>query len=409
LATGKLEYAEPKYTHKLYLTPNDPSITNQNAWLTKINAFNAWNTSTGDTNVVIGTVDSGTDIDHPDLVGNLKINYAQPVNGIDDDNDGYIDNYRGWDMSENDNNANVDNSDHGSHVSGCAAAVSNNGIGVASAGFKCKFLPVKCAKQTSTTSIDNGYEGIVYAANHGCNIINCSWGGGSAGKTGLDAVTYATINKNCLVMAAAGNDNADITGYPAGYQYVTSVATTNNSDIKASFSTYNYTVDVSAPGNNIYATLYDNAYGNNSGTSMATPIAAGAAALIKSVSPTYTGLQIGEQLRVTCSNIYNISFNVNYINKMGKGRINMGNSLTQSVPSVRMEPINITDGNDNAFVALDTLKIAGNFLNYLAATGNCNVTLTAQSNAQYVTIINPSFSIGTLATLPATHPIPPRH
>ena len=400
LATNKLAYAEPKYIHNLHFTPNDPSMqANQNAWLTKINAYNAWNTSTGDTNVVIGIVDSGTDIDHPDLVANLKINYNEPINGIDDDNDGYIDNYRGWDVSENDNNPNIDNSDHGSHVSGCAAAATNNGVGVAAPGFNCKFLPVKCASQASTTSIDNGYEGIVYAADHGCNIINCSWGGSFSGETGQDAVTYATINRNCLVLASAGNSSADEANYPASYQYVTSVAATSNTDIKASFSTYNYTVDVSAPGQNIYSTLFNNSYGALSGTSMSSPIAAGAAGLIKSVFPTYTGLQVGEQLRVTCSNIYNISSNQSFINKLGKGRINMGNSLTQIMPSVRMEPINITDGNDDAFVANDTLIISGNFINYLAATANCDVILSAQSNAPYVTILNSTFNIGSLATL----------
>jgi hypothetical protein len=101
LLTNKLEYAEPKYINKMHLTVNDPS-TNQQSFLTRINAYNGWNTSTGDTNVVIGIVDSGTDIDHPDLVGNLKRNYADPVNGIDDDGNGYIDDYRGWNAFDND-------------------------------------------------------------------------------------------------------------------------------------------------------------------------------------------------------------------------------------------------------------------------------------------------------------------
>ena len=125
LSTNKLQYAEPKYINKLHLAVNDP-LAPQQTFLTKINAYNGWNTSVGDTNVVIGIVDSGSDIDHPDLIGNIKINYADPVNGIDDDGDGYTDNFQGWDMSENDNNPNVDNSTHGSHVSGCAAASTDN-------------------------------------------------------------------------------------------------------------------------------------------------------------------------------------------------------------------------------------------------------------------------------------------
>ncbi|MEZ5067310.1 MAG: S8 family serine peptidase [Bacteroidia bacterium] len=91
------------------------------------------------------------------MQSNIKYNYADPINGVDDDNDGYIDNYRGWDMSMNDNNPMVDMSDHGSHVSGCADAVTNNGTGVSSPGFNCKFLPVKCANATSVSTIDHGY------------------------------------------------------------------------------------------------------------------------------------------------------------------------------------------------------------------------------------------------------------
>lgn len=403
IKTNKVVYAEPKFIHKLELAINDPSAASQQTFLAKINAYNAWNTSTGDTNVVIGIVDSGTDIDHPDLVANLKLNYNDPINGIDDDNDGYVDNFRGWDMSENDNNPNVDNSTHGSHVSGCAAASTNNGIGVASPGFNCKFLPVKCAAQASTTSIDNGYEGITYAADHGCQIINCSWGGGFSSQMGQDVITYATINKNALVIAAAGNDNVDGAFFPAAFQYVTSVAATTIADKKASFSNYNYTVDISSPGNNIYSTVSNNTYTTMSGTSMASPIAAGAAGIIKSVFPNYSALQVAEQLRVTCDDIYSILPNNNYMGQLGKGRINMGNSVTQSMPSVRMEPINFTDGNDDAFVAGDTVKISGDFLNYLAPTANCNVVLTAQTNGTSVNIIASNFNIGALGTLSSTN------
>ena len=403
IATGKLAYAEAKYIHKLHLSVNDPSAATQQSFLTKIHAYNAWDTETGDTNVVIGIVDSGTDIDHPDLVANLKRNYADPVNGIDDDNDGYIDNFQGWDVSENDNNPNVDASNHGSHVSGCAAASTNNAIGVASPGFNCKFLPVKCANATSTNAINNGYEGITYAADHGCQIINCSWGGGFFSQLGQDVINYATINKNALVLASAGNDNVDAASYPAAFQYVTSVAATLNSDTKATFSNYNYSVDVSAPGNNIYSTVSNNTYMTMSGTSMSSPIAAGAAGIIKSHFPSYNSLQVGEQLRVTCDDIYGLATNNNYKGRLGKGRINMANSLTQVRPSVRMSPINFADNNDNAFVAGDTIRISGDFMNYLAPTTNCTVTLSAQTNPTYVNIIGPTYTIGALGTLATTN------
>ena len=167
---------------------------------------------------MIGIIDTGTDPDHPDLAANLKHNYADPINGLDDDGDGYVDNFNGWDLGESDNDATVNANTHGSHVSGCAAAVTDNGVGVASPGFNCKFLPVKISNAGGTLTM--GYEGIVYAADHGCNVINCSWGGGGGGALGQNAIDYATINKDALVVCAAGNNSSNQTFYPAAYNYV---------------------------------------------------------------------------------------------------------------------------------------------------------------------------------------------
>ncbi|MEO5572139.1 MAG: S8/S53 family peptidase [Bacteroidia bacterium] len=401
ISTGLVEYAEPYYVPHVSFNPNDPSTGLQYA-LTKINAYNAWNINQGDTNVVIGIVDTGTDWDHPDLAGNLKLNYADPINGVDDDADGYIDNYRGWDMADNDNNPMVDgggNQEHGSHVSGCADAVTNNGIGVASPGFNCKFLPVKTSMASDPNAyLVKGYEGIVYAADHGCSIINCSWGGGGGGgQFGQDAITYATINEDALVVCAAGNDAAEESFYPADYKYVLSVAATTNTDAKAGFSNYGENVDVCAPGSNIYSTLWNNTYNYLSGTSMASPIAAGAAAIVKSQFPSYTAMQVGEKLRVTCDNIYGVIGNGAYLNKLGKGRINLNSALTQSSPSVRFENKVSTDNNDNSFVIGDTIYISGDFKNYLDPTTNLVVTLSTTS--AYVTILNNSYNVGALATL----------
>lgn len=139
------------------------------------------------------------------------------------------------------------------------------------------------------------------------------------------------------------------------------------------------------------------------GTSMSSPIAAGAAGIIKSHFPSYNALQVGEQLRVTCDDIYGLATNNNFKGRLGKGRINMANSLTQVRPSVRMSPINFADNNDNAFVAGDTIRISGDFMNYLAPTTNCTVTLSAQTNPTYVNIIGPTYTIGALGTLATTN------
>lgn len=393
LQSGAVQYAEPKFIPQASYSPNDPQ-TGLQYFLTNINAYQAWDISKGDTNVVIGITDTGVDWDHPDMVTQVKYNYADPINGIDDDNDGYIDNYRGWDVGQNDNDPMVNASNHGSHVAGCAAAATDNGTGVASPGFNCKLLPVKISNASG--ALTEAYEGVVYAADHGCDIINCSWGSEGGGQFGQDVVNYATINQDALVVAAAGNSNNENLHFPSAYDNAFSVASTNSSDVKSGFSNYGITIDVCAPGSSIYSTYYNNTYSSQSGTSMASPVCAGAAGIVKSFYPSYNALQVGEQLRVTCDFIDGISGNGAYANKLGRGRIDLYDALTVSSPSVRMVP-QIIDNNDNIFVANDTLRIFGDFTNYLAPTTNLGVTITTTST--YVTILDGSTTIGALATM----------
>ena len=392
--TGIVEFAEPKFIPRTQYTPNDGSLTLQ-YHLTKINAFGGWDIHKGDTSTVIGITDTGGDMDHPDMLGNLKFNYADPVNGVDDDNDGYVDNFRGWDLGENDNNPQVNASSHGSHVAGCAAAVTDNGTGVASPGFYCKYLPVKISDASG--ALTKAYEGIVYAADMGCQIINCSWGGGGGSSLGQSIVNYATFNKNSLVIAAAGNNSSNEIFYPAGHDNVLSIVSTGFNDGKSGFSNFGTWVDVCAPGSSIYAAQFDNAYQAQSGTSMASPVAAGCAAIVKSYFPSYNALQVGEQLRITADNIYGLSSNASYQNQLGTGRVNLFNALTLSGPSVRFSNKVVTDNNDDILVVNDTMRITGDFTNYLAATTNLVVTMT--STSPYITIIDGSTTIGALATL----------
>jgi serine protease len=398
LSTGIMMYAEVKYLPKVEYIPSDPSASSQ-YHLAKIDAYTAWDVHKGDTNTVIGIIDTGTDLDHPDLAANLKINYADPVNGVDDDNDGYVDNFQGWDLGENDNIPETNANSHGSHVAGCAAAVTDNGIGVASPGFYCKYLPVKIANASG--SLTQAYEGIVYAADHGCQIINNSWGGEGGSSFGQNTVDYATFNKNSLVICAAGNNSSSTFFYPAAYNNVLCIAATGATDAKAGFSNYGAYVDVCAPGNNILAAQSNNTYASQSGTSMASPVAAGCAAVVKSYFPAYNALQVGEQLRVTADNIYGVTGNSGFQNMLGTGRINFLNALTLTSPSVRMSNRVIVDNNDNILVANDTMRITGNFTNYLDPTTNLLATLTVIS--PYVTIIDGTTTLGAIPTLGVTN------
>ncbi len=397
-STGIVEYAEPDYVNQFCYTPNDTAVGIE-YHLSIINAFSAWDVWKGDTNTVIGIVDSGTDWDHPDLAGNIKYNFADPINGLDDDHDGFTDNFRGWDVSENDNNPMVGSGLHGVHVSGCAAATTDNITGIASPAFRCKFLPVKCSFDGSGASIDNGYEGIVYAADHGCSVINCSWGRSDGTPSDLeqDIINYATFNRNATVVAAAGNNGLEQDYWPAVYENVVCVAATNSGDVKPTFSNYGFQIDVSAPGQGIYSTWYNNIYIPNSGTSMASPVAAACVAMIRSKFPNLDALQAAEQLRISCDLIDTVSLNLPYANKLGGGRVNLFRALTDSLsPGIQVSNLSTTDGNDNLFAIGDTINITALFTNLLQPTSNLDITLSSPSSV--IQVLDSSFHIGVLNT-----------
>jgi serine protease len=401
LATDAVEYAQPHYIPKpLDYIPADPLNFNQ-YHLSLIKSYQAWDIYKGDTNTIIGICDWGTDIDHPDLVNNIKYNYLDPIDGVDNDNDGYKDNYRGWDLGDNDNNPQGIIT-HGAFVCGMSSAKTDNGVGLSGAGFLCKFLPVKISDSGNQGT--KTYEGIVYAVEHGCSIVNCSWGNTfNTGPFGQNVVDYATINKGALVVAACGNSDTLYPFYPASYNYVMSVAASNSNDIKWSGSSYGYYVDITAPGENVWSTLDGGTYGGSSGTSFSAPIVSGCAALLKSKYPNLTGLQIGEKLKVSADNIDTIIANANYKDFLGSGRLNIFNALIDSVkPSINFVNQSISDVyNDGNFTKNDTLIIKGDFINYLApSSANLKVILSCLDTTALIidSVVNLGI-IGSLSTI----------
>ncbi len=343
-----VEYAEKVPLDRMCLTPNDPSYSS--LWgLTNINAPAAWNYFSTGSNVVVAIVDDAIERTHADLSPNLWVNSAEIAgNNIDDDNNGYIDDINGYDVGSNDNNPNPPSAsfDHGTHVAGIVSARSNNGVGVASIGFSCKLM---CVKSTTTVGqVTNGYDGIVYAAVSGADIINMSWGGPGTSTTAQNIVNYAA-GEGCILIAAAGNDDVNTQFYPAAYNNVVSVAATTSTNSKASFSNYGNWIDVSAPGNNIYSTTVGNTYGNKSGTSMASPMVAGLAGLMKSLNPNMPNADLINCLISTAVNID--AQNPSYIGQLGSGRIDAAAAMTCVAASLSNPPVADFSANFTAISA----------------------------------------------------------
>lgn len=402
------EYVELYYSHEPFFTPNDPMITSfatQHWWLSNVNAYNAWDIQTGNPSMIIAIIDTGTDINHPDLAPNLYLNTSDPINGIDDDVDGYVDNYYGWDfVGANSSSPSPDNNPdiaptgnkHGSWVTSFAAAATNNSVGVPSAGFNCRYMPLKIIADNGG-SLYFGYDAIIYAADKGAKIINCSWGSPYFSQYGQDAVNYATNNQDAVVIAAAGNANADLNYYPAGLQNVLSV-TGNRVGDTFSQTTRNYSVDLMAPARSIRFAGHDNSYGSWAAdyTSFSAPIVSGTAALVRCQFPTLNALQVAERLRVTSDDTYSINTNPAWYGKIGKGRLNMYRALNDVTPSVRQTSKLITDGNDNIIYDTETVHWTGNFKNFLNPD---NITVTISTAHPNVVFNVNSVNLGTINTL----------
>ncbi len=411
-ATGYFEVIEPIYFEQLTFSPNDPSASQQ-YYLNLIKAYDAWDITQGSSSIVIGVVDTGGDLDHPDLENNIYIDPADPTDGIDNDQDGYIDNNRGWDFSGadaalidtpgfiGDNNPAIYKGNrfrHGTMVAGCASATTNDGIGISGVGFKSKLLFTKHyadnQPDNSTTYSSDLYEGVLYAATHGAKIINCSWGRSNSSVIAQDIIAHVTLDLGCLVVAAAGNSNVESPLYPAAYDHVLSVASSDENDLRSTFSNYGRSVDISAPGTNIYTTDYNNAYRKDSGTSLATPIVSGAAALVWAHNPTFTPLQVAEQLRISADTTFYAN-NPAYVNKLGRGRLNIQKALTLQSPSIRASNQMLVNEGGHIPDPGEKAKLYFDFTNYLKSSSPALV-VTLTSASPYLNITKNKINLGAI-------------
>lgn len=376
-----VEAVEPIGIHTLYAVPNDGFYSQQ--WHLNrsndkdIDAPEAWDIQTGNSSIITAILDSGVRYYHKDLGGsaassttptaadgNMWINLAEKngTAGVDDDGNGYVDDWIGYDFvtgvtgcwtGEDCSTADNDPRDfngHGTHCAGNLGAINNNGYATcSSAGGWGNGTNQPTANGVKVMALRIGYSGISgsqevgyirmdfaasalnYARVKGAKIASCSWGSSNTG--GLGAALDAFIAAGGLVFKAAGNDNTQTADYMCARTDVISVAATDSNDCKANFSTYGTWVDISAPGTGILSSYHLHSDAANDyvaaldGTSMATPIAAGVAALIWSQNPSWTAAQVRDRLFTTADNIYGNACNSSYAGKLGAGRVNAYNAV----------------------------------------------------------------------------------
>jgi thermitase len=262
------------YTEETPEVPNDMLFSEYQWNLPIIETNRGWQLSKGSNDVIVGVVDTGVDLKHPDLQGRLL---------------------KGYNVIEPDKEP-ADDVGHGTHVAGIISANVNNSEGIAGMMWGGKILPVKALDKSGSGTTYSVAQGIIWATDHGAKVINMSLGNYADAQFLHEAIKYA-FERDVVLIAATGNDNTERPGYPAAYPEVLSVSATDYNLQKASFSNYGDYIDVMAPGESIASTYPDNQYAALSGTSMASPHVAALAALIRSVNPELKNTEVMDIIR----------------------------------------------------------------------------------------------------------------
>jgi len=365
-------YVEPDYLIYAEDLATDPRFSEQwdfhntgqtgGTFDADMDAPEAWEASTGTGSPIGAVIDSGVDYTHPDLAANIWVNADEIAgNGIDDDGNGYVDDIRGYDFHNDDNNP-YDDHGHGTHVAGTIGAVGNNGIGIAGVNWNVQLMPLKILGADGSGTTSSAIEALRYAVDNGAQISNNSWGGDPYSQALYDAIQYAQEAEHIFV-AAAGNGNFFGLGidndanpfYPASYDLdnIVTVAATDHNDNLAIFSNYGATsVDLAAPGVSILSTTPNGGYALNSGTSMAAPHVAGALSLVRDYNPDFTYRQIIDQVMSTVDPIAALAGRM-----VSGGRLNLAAALIPDTFGPRIEliePSGLTlDPVDSVLITFD--------------------------------------------------------
>ena len=353
-----VQTVEPNYIYYADAIPNDQRF--KDTWAFQnigqkegtigadISALTAWDISRGSTDVVVGIIDSGVDYNHPDLQKNMWINPNEiPGNGIDDDNNGFVDDIHGANTESNTGDP-MDESDHGTHVAGTIGAVGNNGIGVAGVAWQTKMVACRFLNQSGEGTTADAIKCLEYMirlkkAGTNIRVINNSWGGGAYSEALQMAIREAQ-EEGIMFVAAAGNDDIDndkLPHYPSSYDIdnIISVAATDRFDQLSDFSNYGLsTVDIAAPGSDILSTIPEGGYTYFNGTSMATPHITGAIALILSEAPDATLKEIKDLILEYSDPLDSLQGKI-----LSGKRLNFGNVLSNidKTPNFRIVPSDI--------------------------------------------------------------------
>lgn len=379
-ANPAVELVEPHYRSTAFLVPTDPSYSV--LWgMTKIQAPQAWDVHTG-SGVVVAVVDTGVDYNHPDLAATMWVNVDEVAgNGVDDDGNGFVDDARGWNFAYGNANP-MDDHSHGTHVAGTVAAVANNSVGVVGVAFNARWMAVKGLDSAGSGGNADLAAGVIYAADNGADVINASWGGTVSDSVLSNAVAYAQSH-GVVVVAAAGNSNADVSGfYPASYPGVIAVAATDTADQRAAFSNWGSRIDVSAPGVSIFSTKPGASYGYLQGTSMASPHVAGVAALVLSKFPALSVAQVRTSLLSAVDDVGPPGFDI----QTGHGRINAFKAVQAGAPLEDTLPPTVA-----ILTPADGATVSG----ALTVTGSAGDNAGLQQIAVFVDGVLKAFAVGT--------------
>ena len=356
---GIFAMVEPEWVLYTAETTPDDSRFNRQWGMEKIEAEKAWDITTGSHEVIVGILDTGINYNHPDLAANIWTNEAEAngLPGVDDDNNGFIDDIHGQDFAYDDGDP-IDDQGHGTHVAGIVGAVGNNSIGVTGVNWNVRLMAIKSGNAQGGFSGWDILHGTEYAIENGAKVINYSIQDYSAhtdetSPRWLNPSFQRALEKGVLIVCAAGNNGKRGSTHPGSsvVPNVMSIAATTSSDVKASYSQYGPNVHMAAPGSKIYST-YKNNYGNMNGTSMASPQVAGAAALLLSVDPDISVLDLKQRLMDTSDRLPALE------GKVLSGRLNLYNLVNGYAPPNQApiidsftpeNPVSVEEGTDQVF------------------------------------------------------------